>query len=142
MSKKYAAIRVTRIDAATRQFRTAIGLYFQEGDPVAIHTLTMATRQILRVLSKHGGKGAMLMGEEMMLEPHQRTKAGLKRHHEEVMKEANFKHSSSDPNEALIFFKSLREVPSQWSRQSKKRVCRGVLKWGTLEYEALDLASS
>ena len=34
-----ATIVVTKLDAARRQLRTAIRLWFQEADPVSIHTL-------------------------------------------------------------------------------------------------------
>ncbi len=45
-------IRVSKLDAARRQLRAAIELWFTDGDPVAIHTLTFAAYEILHALSK------------------------------------------------------------------------------------------
>src|SRR5207245_10811773 len=39
-----AKITVTKLDAARRQLRTAIRLWFEEGDPVSIHTLAAPGR--------------------------------------------------------------------------------------------------
>jgi hypothetical protein len=40
-------MKVTRIDAATRQLRTAICLYFEDRDPVSVHTLAMAVLELI-----------------------------------------------------------------------------------------------
>ena len=46
-----ATIKVNKIEAARRQIDTAIRLLFDNEDPVAIHTLTMAGFRILRDLA-------------------------------------------------------------------------------------------
>jgi hypothetical protein len=46
------AIRVSKLDAARRQLRTAITLWFSGGDPVATHTLAFASYEILHAVSK------------------------------------------------------------------------------------------
>jgi hypothetical protein len=45
-------ITVTKIDAAKRQLRTAIRLWFEDGDPVSIHALAFAAYEIAHVVSK------------------------------------------------------------------------------------------
>ena len=45
-------ITVTKLDAARRQLRTAIRLWFNDGDLVAIHTLAFAAYEIIHVVSK------------------------------------------------------------------------------------------
>lgn len=50
--------RVTKLDAARRQLRTAVHLYFANGDDVSIHTLTAAGRQILLDIIKSRGEKA------------------------------------------------------------------------------------
>lgn len=45
-------IRVTKLDAARRQLRTAIELWAADGDPVSIHSLAFAAHQIVHDL-KH-----------------------------------------------------------------------------------------
>jgi hypothetical protein len=49
------AKRITKIEAAVRQLRTAILLYFSNADEVAIHTLAFAAHEILRQLAKARG---------------------------------------------------------------------------------------
>jgi hypothetical protein len=48
-------IVVTKLDAARRQLKTAIKLWFEDGDPVAIHTLIVAAYEIIDILA--GAKG-------------------------------------------------------------------------------------
>jgi hypothetical protein len=49
-------IEISKLDAAKRQLKTAINLYFSYGDPVSIHTLASAAREILYDLNKkHSG---------------------------------------------------------------------------------------
>jgi hypothetical protein len=50
-----AELQIPKLDAARRQVETAIRLYFCEGDPVAIHTLTAAGHQLLFDLNKARG---------------------------------------------------------------------------------------
>ena len=44
---------VSKIDASRRQIDTAIRLYFNDGDDIAIHTLTCASHEILKKLGKN-----------------------------------------------------------------------------------------
>jgi hypothetical protein len=43
-------IKITKMDAAKRQVRTAIKLWFMEEDPVSIHTLVSAAHEIIHTL--------------------------------------------------------------------------------------------
>jgi hypothetical protein len=52
MSEQSPKIRVSKLDAACRQLRTAITLWFTGGDPIAIHTLAFAAYEVLHHLSK------------------------------------------------------------------------------------------
>jgi hypothetical protein len=54
------AIKVTKLQAAKRQLRTAITLWFQESEPVSIHTLACAAYQIIHDLNAKN-KGAPLL---------------------------------------------------------------------------------
>jgi len=45
----------SKLDAATRQLHMAIRLYFQDADPLAIHTLAGAAHGILADLARHRG---------------------------------------------------------------------------------------
>jgi hypothetical protein len=44
-------MNISKLDAARRQLETAAVLYFHEGDPVSIHTLTSAAYEVLRTLN-------------------------------------------------------------------------------------------
>jgi hypothetical protein len=45
-------IIVSKLDAARRQLQTAIQLWFEERDPVAIHALAYAAYEIIHAISK------------------------------------------------------------------------------------------
>jgi hypothetical protein len=47
-------IKISKVDAARRQIDTAVRLYFDDGDPVSIHTLAAAALGVLQGLDKHG----------------------------------------------------------------------------------------
>lgn len=54
-------IVVTKIEAARRQLRSAIELWFADADPVSIHTLSAASYQIIHDLNKkNNGPGLLL----------------------------------------------------------------------------------
>src|SRR5579863_8307400 len=48
-----AKLKLTKIDVAERQLRTAIELRFSGKDPVSIHTLAMAAFRVLKDVSEH-----------------------------------------------------------------------------------------
>jgi hypothetical protein len=52
---------VTKLDAAKRQLFTAIGLFFQRGDSVSVHTLAAAVHDVLLPIVKKKSPEAALM---------------------------------------------------------------------------------
>ena len=56
-----SAIIVTKIEAARRQLRSAIELWFLDGDPVSIHTLAAAAHQIIHDLNRRNKGPDMLL---------------------------------------------------------------------------------
>jgi hypothetical protein len=94
-------LQVTKLDVARRQLEVAIRLYFHEGDPVSIHTLTAAAYNILRDLSKHRGSTGMVM-KDMLIEKIKPE------HRDEVRRKINeaenyFKHADKDADQLFIF---------------------------------------
>jgi hypothetical protein len=91
-----AKIRVNKIDAARRQIDAAIRMLFDNGDPVAIHTLAAAGGRILRDLC--GAKGTPM---------HQMFKGVIRPDKEKEFWEAMnrpanfFKHADRDADEIL-----------------------------------------
>lgn len=55
MSDQGAGIQVSKLDAARRQLDAALLLYFNEADPIGIHSLTAAAHGVLRDLSSKAG---------------------------------------------------------------------------------------
>ena len=93
-------MHVSKLDAARRQLESAIRLFFLNGDPVAIHTLTGAARGLLGDLSRAEGKKGLL---DTYFFPFVRPeKLGeLKK----LIAEAQnfFKHADLDPDAVLDF---------------------------------------
>jgi hypothetical protein len=58
MPKKNVLI-VTKWSAATSQLETAIQLWFNEGDPVSIHTLAVAAHDCFNALSTFASKPSL-----------------------------------------------------------------------------------
>jgi len=54
-SKNPPTLHINKLDAAKRQLRAAIRLWFDDGDPVAIHTLAHASHEIIHSLFKKKG---------------------------------------------------------------------------------------
>lgn len=94
-------IQVSRLDAATRQLATAIRLYFDDDDPVSVHTLAKAAGEIIDRLC--GLNGTLAMRAHMLetIVPDKRRYVADK-----LNEAANaFKHASSKkPDRAPIEF--------------------------------------
>jgi hypothetical protein len=97
-------IVVTKLDAARQQLRTAIRLWFGEGDPIAIHTLAAAAYEIIHVLSKkHDKYRPRLIFDTDIIKDEYRADWCIK-----IKMNANFfKHARDDPDGTLEFFPSL-----------------------------------
>jgi hypothetical protein len=92
-------INVSKLDASKRQVDTAIKLFFGEGDPVSIHTLTEASYEILECLMKAKGDFPIAKDVELYIKDE---------HQKEALKMMNkprnfFKHGSRDANETIEF---------------------------------------
>jgi len=52
VAESRGAITISKLDAAKRQFETAIRLYFHDSDPVSIYTLVSAAYNVIRDVNK------------------------------------------------------------------------------------------
>src|SRR3954451_16671445 len=97
-------IAVTKLDAARRQLRTAVRLWFQDADPVPIHTLAFAAYEIIHVLSKkHDKYRRTLIFDADMIKDEYRPDWNNK-----IKEGANFfKHAKNDSDGSLEFMPSL-----------------------------------
>ncbi len=91
---------VTKLDAARTQLETAIELWFRDGDPVSIHTLTAASRRITLDLAEHRKipQGLGLFDPKLMPKGLEKDVKKLLRHPETF-----FKHAAEDPEATLKF---------------------------------------
>ncbi len=92
---------VTKLDAARRQLRTAVRMFFERRDPISIHTLTMAAHGILHDLSKAKGIGSQLKESDLIKPEYRREWIRLLHEPQNF-----FKHADRDPDpNAVIEFK-------------------------------------
>jgi hypothetical protein len=98
-------IKLTKLDAARRQLRTAITLWFTGGDPVSTHTLASAAHEIIhRLFRKQGLKNLMFDSVDIKDE----DRADFAR----FMKKdaAFFKHANSDTDAEMTFHPITTEI--------------------------------
>lgn len=83
-------MKVTKLDAARRQLKTAIELWANDGDPVSIHSLAFAAHQIIHDLNRRNG-GPTLLLDEPSIRPEKKNEfANL------IKQDANFfKHADN-----------------------------------------------
>lgn len=90
---------VSKLQAAERQLRVAIRLFFNREDMIGIHTLTGAASQILRDLAAKSGESSPLRTAEL-IRPERR-----KEWHTALDRAKNFfKHADRDAEEVLDFY--------------------------------------
>jgi hypothetical protein len=94
-------MNITKLDAAKSQLATAIRLYFEDCDPVSVHTLALAASEIIDRLCVSKGTPAMRSSFLEAIIPGRRKEFA-----DSLNKARNFfKHaSSSKPNEILEDF--------------------------------------
>jgi len=61
-------IKVTKLDAARSQLRTAIELWFSEEDPISIHTLAFASHEIIHRLYRNAGNRDLMYDSSLIKE--------------------------------------------------------------------------
>ena len=96
--------KISKIDAASRQLDMAITLWFQEADPIPIHTLASSAHQIIHdVIHHHGGEDRLF--DSPYIKPG--FKKIAKKH---FHKHYNFfKHANHDPDKFIDFNASAPE---------------------------------
>jgi hypothetical protein len=96
-----ARIKITKLQAVKEQLETAIDLFFNDGSPVSIHTLTWAAYNVLCDLNKHKGGSPTLINDGFLSIVKPEHKKALRR----KLREAHtfFKHADKDPDDELEF---------------------------------------
>jgi hypothetical protein len=95
-----ATIKLDKLDAARRQLRTAITLWFNDGDPVAVHTLAFAAYEIIHVISKKRNPHRRdLLFDSLKINDEYRRDWNA-----QIKRDANFfKHADRDPDLVIEF---------------------------------------
>lgn len=135
--------KVTKLDAAKRQLKTAIRMFFEDGDTVSIHTLAAAAHEILRDLHRARGEQLGSLKDYIELLPGKQDEARRKANEAENF----FKHADRDPDAALEFLPLQTEFllldgTLMLERLAGKRLRAGIVfsTWFLLRYP--DLAGS
>ena len=94
----YPSQRLTKLDVAQRQLRTAIRIFFEDGDSVSAYTLAAAAEGVLAGLLKK--QGARHPFRESAL-----IKKGMEREFNSVLNESQnfFKHADTDAEDVHDF---------------------------------------
>jgi hypothetical protein len=98
-------IKVTKMDAAKRQLRTAIRLWFKDSDPVSIHTLAAAAHEIIHTLYRRKGLNDLIFDSA-------RIKDEFRGEWAKSIKKAPtfFKHAQHDPDGEIEFNAALNHL--------------------------------
>ena len=94
MNKKMSpSVKITKLNAAKRQLESAILLYFNDGDPVSIHTLSAAAYNIVRDIN------SSRTGEMMAKDLWKFLSTDLAKEFKQHINKAEkfFKHADKDP---------------------------------------------
>jgi len=109
-------MKVDKLEAAKRQLETALQLYFEYGDEVAIHTLAGAAYSVIRDVNEHRG------GEPMFKDLHQVLSPDLAKEFKKFINQPeNFlKHANEDPDATF-------DLQPQWTEvlmyEASQRLC-------------------
>jgi hypothetical protein len=101
---KSKTIQVSKLDAARRNLRTAIRLWFTDGDPVAIHTLASTAHEIVHTLFRRCGLKGLLFDSRMVKDEYRSKWAA------HITKPYTFfKHARHDPDGVIDFNPDVNE---------------------------------
>ena len=103
-------MRITKLDAARRQLRTAIDLWVNDGDPVSIHTLAFAAHQVIHDLNRKS-KGPYLLLDNPTIRPEKKGEfiSIVKRDADYFKHADDRKRKTKDPTE-IEFEPSVNEL--------------------------------
>jgi hypothetical protein len=92
-------LHLSKVDVARSQLKTAIQLWFHDGDPVSIHTLAYAAYEIIHFVSKKHNRTKQLIFDTLSVKEEYRRKWA-----DTIKEHANFfKHANNDHNKSIDF---------------------------------------
>jgi hypothetical protein len=97
-------VTITKFDAMLRQLDSAIEMWFSDRDPVAIHTLLLASHEILHILFRKKGLKHLLFDSAAI------KKDMRQEWNKQIRKSYNFfKHAQHDYDSSIVFNLSINE---------------------------------
>jgi hypothetical protein len=104
LATAFGVEHLTKLDVAERELRAAICLLFDDGDPVAVHTLAASALGILEDLAEHRGMETL-----WTLRDSPYIREGKRKQWITALHEAQnyFKHADRDPDAPLEFNREL-----------------------------------
>ena len=101
-------IPISKLDAAKRQLETALKLFFENGDPVSIHTLVSASHELLAVLCRKRGVTPSMLKDQVLKD----IRPGKEKYWIKLNnKYANhFKHATKDADATIDFNPEINEI--------------------------------
>jgi hypothetical protein len=100
MTAETSVVTVSKLDAAHAQLRTAITLWFTDGDPISIHALAFAAYEVVHVISKKRNphRRDLLFDTDLIKDEYRSDfNKRIKRH------AYFFKHADRDPDGVVEF---------------------------------------
>ncbi|MGA2081644.1 MAG: hypothetical protein ABSH53_13685 [Holophaga sp.] len=130
------AIRLNKFEVAERLLNQAILLFFEEGDPISVHTLAEAASQIFYDLRVQFGAKSLLRDSDLIRNEYKKEWLDY------LQKYRNFfKHADREPSETLEFKESLNhyhllDAVNMYSQMKKVWTPETVMliSWITLKY--------
>ena len=135
-------MQITKLDAARRQIDSAVGLYFDEGDEVSIHTLVGAAHILITDLSSTAN-------QETLIERHIKREKRWE-FEKAIRAPQNFlKHADRDPQAVLDFephatellllidIETFRELTGSITDSMKAFLTYAAATWGRAAFEAV-----
>jgi hypothetical protein len=105
MAHETKIIKVGKLDAALRQLRTAIRLWFYDGDPVAVHALASASHEIIHTLYRRMGLHDLIFDTDHIKDEFRSDWA------KSIKKAPSFfKHAQNDPDGEIEFNTEVNEM--------------------------------
>jgi len=133
--------RLTKLEAARRQVRTAVRMFLEERDDVSIYTLACAAQEVLRgLLKSRGVEEASFIKDTLVIKPE---------YYRDYLSIINapqnfFKHADRDPDETIEFNPQmvpfvLHDCVRMYGKLTGRMLREGsaFMAWFVLEYPNL-----
>lgn len=110
MPHQETIIKVTKLDAARRQLRTALELWFADGDPISIHSLVGSSYQVLHDLNRKAKGPPLLFDSPAVKKEFSPDAVRRLKEHMNFFKHADLRKIKGAPSMAIDFDPRLNDL--------------------------------